>query len=254
MQNLYMSNYSPSSINTFIDYRTRFYLERVLKLKSEANLKMEFGKNIEEAITNCLINKNLSIDEITQKAVDDWYLQTLLEEQSEEVTKMGDKIPALIETGYEALKKYGNLIGAQRRIEVDVPDVSLPFVGVVDFDFENDVIIDLKVTGSTPSKMSSAHARQGAFYKEHTPDNKKTIFVYLVPLKTKINVVEIELNNSKEHYNNLISAAKTIDYLLNIEDLKVLEKIFYPNLSDFNLSDPEFAKNVKEVWGVNIFE
>lgn len=246
MANAYLKNYSPSSVNAFIEYRHRFYMEKVLGMISPSSLDMERGKSVEAAINAIYMGRD-KIGAINY-VLGEWDISTIGMGEKEDRDEKRATIEPLVEAGLTALAKHGQFKGHQRRIKADIEGFSLPWVGYVDYDFQDDVIIDLKVTGKTPPSMPGSHARQGAFYHKNTEGNKKTIFLYLIPLKKEIKVVEHELTDIDRHYNYLMKAGQVMDRLLGISNGKLLEDIFFPNLSCFTLNDKEMKKNVDDIW------
>ncbi len=246
MPNLYMKGYNPSSVNSFIEYRAKFYMEKILGMVSPSNLDMERGKCVEAALN--IILKGGEKERAIEYVLVEWDKATISMGEKEDRDEKRATLEPLVEAGIKALAKYGKFKASQRKIKVDIDGFSLPWTGYVDYDFEDDVIVDLKITGTTPSSLRGAHARQGSFYHKHTPENKKVYFLYLVPLKKEMKAVEFELVDIDIHYNHLLSAARTMDRLLSITNGNLLEDIFFPNLGCYTMNDEEFRKNINDIW------
>ena len=75
---------------------------------------------------------------------------------------------ALIAPMLEVAIKHGEVLppyfGAQTRVEYNIPGLSVPIIGYIDFVFEDGSIIDLKTTKRCPSEPKPEHIRQVALY------------------------------------------------------------------------------------------
>lgn len=245
----YIKAYSPSSINSFLDYRARWYLEKVKKMKGVESVDMMRGKCVELGINR--VYQGLSQDEAISTALAD-YDTMVAPLDIDEAADAKKPIAELIALGIETLKPYGALKGMQRKIWVEQDKVSgshLPWVGYVDYDFEGDVIVDLKVAGRTPSGLSAGHARQGSFYHKHTPETKRTDFVYLIPLKAGCKTITFTLQDADRHWNSMMAGMHTLQTIFsNITDPKLLDAVFTPSTTDYWLNDDLSRNQAREVW------
>ena len=120
-------------------------------------------------------------------------------------------------------------------------------------------IQDLKVTGTTPSRLKQDYQIQGSIYKHATglPVN----FFFVVPLKTKTNFVKIPLSGAdyKWALNYATMAAQRMDVIYDImekphmfqkpEDIgEVFAAMAFPNMDAFwNAKDVDFVSTIWDI-------
>ncbi len=241
--------YSPSSVNSFLDYRARWYLEKVKGVKGVESVDMQRGKAVELGINR--VYQGMSEDEAIASSLAD-YDKSVADLDIDEAAEARAPIVELIKCGLEALKPYGKLTNMQRKLWVNQERVAgshLPWMGYIDYDFEGGVIVDLKVTGRTPSALSAPHARQGSFYHLHTEGTTKTDFVYLIPLKAGCKSVTHTLTEPEKHWNIMLAGMNAMQTIFsNVTEPHLLDAIFTPSPSDFWLNDDLSRSNAREVW------
>lgn len=241
---------SVSNVNSFMDYPSRWYLERIKGFKGVGSPDMERGNAVELGIHNFYLTGKLneSIDFAKKH-----YVTKTADLDLDEVAECGQPIGELIECGIEALRPYGELSSYQRKIWIDKEHVKgspLPWIGFVDFDFVGGAIVDCKVTGKTPSELSSSHARQGAFYAKHSPNITKVDFMYLVPLKGGCKATIHTLTNTDAHYASLMSGMRAMNTILSeVKSSALLDAIFQPSPGEYWLADPMASHAARDVWG-----
>lgn len=246
----YMKVFSPSSINGFLEYRSKWFLEKIMKKPLLSSVEAERGKAVELGISNHLTGA-CTPEQAVEVALAEYDQKTADLDVDDAMLCRAD-IAALVMAGIEALTPYGKLIAVQRKIWLDVgkiPETVLPWMGYVDFIFEGNIIVDLKVTGRTPSTMPAGHSRQGAFYAYAIPETARTDFVYLVPLKKGVNVVKHTLENQQSHFEDLRQGAIALHRVLSFsDDPNELTPIFFPDPHDWWLKDLLTRNIAKEVW------
>ena len=157
----------------------------------------------------------------------------------------GKAVPAFVEQAIAALKDYGKPAATQRMIEWKHPDLHLPFLGYVDFDYDG-CLVDLKTTHRLPSSISPSHARQVALYKAATSDNLSARVAYVTPKKSAV----YELENHQEHLNAMVQIAKRAEKFLSMfTDKEELFSVLVPNYSHFFWSNPAARQAGYETFG-----
>lgn len=246
----YFKVLSPSNVNSFIDFRSMWFLTKVLKKELLKSPDMYRGIAVEGAITLALSGQS-DVGAATATALQQ-YDESTADLDVDETKETRASIPALIALGIETLKPYGKLVGTQRKVWVEHGEFNatvLPWMGYIDFEFEGGVIVDLKVTKRAPSKLSGSHARQGAFYRAFCPNATRVDFVYLVALKREVKATILPLEDYENHLEDLRQGAVSMHAMLSIsDDPQELVPLFYPAPDEWWLSD-EFSRNTaKEVW------
>lgn len=242
----YMKSFSPSSVNKFIEDKPGFFMERVLKFPFIPNCAMEKGKAVETGVTEMLMGM-MGEEQAVAKALDVYDAGTR-DMDVEEAAQHRVHIPKLVAAGYEGLAKYGKLLRAQIRVEFGAGwnDTALPWLGFADFEFE-DVIVDLKVTGKTPSDLRPGYARQGAFYTAGL--GKPTVFAHVVCTPTgKISFVEKGVDDSAGQLRVLTRAAQAIDTALSVPS-EQLKALWFPDPGAWQNGDAGTQAKISEVWG-----
>lgn len=161
--------------------------------------------------------------------------------------KEREALAGFVEQGIAALKDYGKPTHQQRKIEYSHADVRLPFVGFVDFDFEeHGILVDLKTTHRLPSSISMSHARQVALYKAATSDNLSARVAYVTPKKSAV----YELENHQEHLQAMVEIAKRLEKFLGMfDDEDEMMSVLVPNYDSFFWNSPAARQAGFEVFG-----
>lgn len=250
----YFKNLSPSKVNGFLDWRSKWFLQDILKRRLPGTPDMERGKAVEVGITSFLTGNVPDLEQAqawAMKAYNDYSKDLDVDDAAE----CGKAIPELVRVGIEAMKPYGKLVSVQRKVYGKIGGTELDWFGYADIEFEGGVIVDLKVTGKTPSKMSHGHLRQGSFYQQFVPDCKRVDFVYLIPLKGGVKSITHTVTDSDKHIHDLRMGAIAMDKMLSIsDDAMTLAPMFMPAPGDWWLNDPMAMSLASEVWGISIYE
>ena len=148
------------------------------------------------------------------------------------------------------LRQYGVPSAAdgnrQHRIETSIDGVSVPFVGWLDFWFQDHaIIVDLKTQLRLSSKISEPHARQGAIYHA-AHGNAEIRFAYVTPQKIGV----YRLDDPHTHLNAVAHIAGSIERFLGLsKDPEALTRSLSPNFDSFYWNDPTTRALGREVWG-----
>ena len=167
----------------------------------------------------------------------------LTEKDQEECSEYAMMMKDFIQCGVDALSPYGPLLDRRSpdwtkfgvRIEYKHPEVPVPFYGFLDFLYD-DVVVDLKVLGKKPSKLSMAYVQQGLIYKWGT--GLPVVFEAISHTKTR----GCECNRHKLsdqpylswHEKYLVAAANNLlavyDAINNGDTVTLLRLMSFPNL------------------------
>ena len=251
---------SPSSINDFVSYRSKWCLRKIYGYDFPSNCAMERGTCTEKGVQPVLQDL-ITIDEgieLALKNFDKKCNPDMKDYHEERAT-----IPYLIRGAVEELKnKLGDLYTYQAKIEGVLREYK--FYGYTDFVFVDNstgkkIIVDLKTTKKMPSKLASSHARQIALYSKALECD--AILLYLIPYrktdkKTKIvsrrtEGIWYELEDREKHLEEAYKIIRTMDTLLyNCNDKNEVADMCYPNVDDWFWDSPELIAARKKVWGV----
>jgi putative RecB family exonuclease len=193
---------SASRLKSFLECRFKFYLERVLGMKSPATANLHIGR----AVHAGLQAYNLAVwhgEELDAEGVSAAYREAYeAGEEEDPVTYDKKDRETCLETGERVLQAYvasdaskdsRRILGVETWLRSDSSRTALPIVGVIDLvrDGGQPIAVDFKTTAATPDQRSEAwmHLLQLAAYclllRDATgEDPKECELVYLVKLKS----------------------------------------------------------------------
>ena len=138
--------------------------------------------------------------------------------------------------------KYKDLKQYQEKVEVQLDDLPIPFMGYIDFRFNN-TIVDLKTTTRMPSQPSEAQKRQMALYSMAYPNNGIDLF-FATPKDYK----KFTLNNLSVYKKQLEKVAFSIQKFLSIsDDRHELASLVYPNFDSWTWGY-HLKQEAKKIW------
>ena len=231
---------SPSSVNTYISDVPMWVARYLFGIKSssgpgavrgivqEATLanKYETGKfdfNLLEMqfITMCT-ESNINLEDVKT------------EKEKKSLKNFGE----ILDENFN----YKNLEEYQERVEVQLEDMPIPFMGYIDFRFK-DKIVDLKTTTRMPSKPTEAQMRQMAFYSMAYPDNSVDLF-FATPKDYK----KFTLDNLSVYKKQFEKVAFSMQKFLSISDDKhELASLVYPNFDSWTWGY-QLKQEAKKIW------
>tara|TARA_X000001388_G_C2224347_1_gene120571 strand:- start:988 stop:1800 length:813 start_codon:yes stop_codon:yes gene_type:complete len=251
---------SPSTINEFVGYRSKWVLRKLFGYSFDSNCAMERGTATEKGLSP-ILQDLVTIEEGVQVALD--YFDNKCNPNMKDYHEERATIPHLVRGAVKELKnKIGNLHTYQAKIEGVIQ--SYKYYGYTDFVMENTstgkrTIVDLKTTKRTPYKLASSHARQIALYSNALECD--AVLLYLIPhKKTDRKTKEVsyttsgiwyELEDREKHLKEAHEIMQAMDiFLYNCNDKYEIAKLCYPNTDDFFWNDPKLIEARKKVWGV----
>ena len=236
---------SASTINLFAAQPAAFVLEKLLKRRGPVGCAAHRGTAAETGIVHGLLNPSAELAECQEIAVQQFDQLTALSGDPKR-TKEREALPGIVASGIAELRQYGVPDEVQKRIEVTLPDVPVPFLGFADLGWTaHGLTLDIKTQLRLNSEISTAHARQVALYIHGT--NREARVAYCTP--AKIGVYRLE--NAAEHIAAITNIAKRMERFLSVSnDPHELAAIVVPDTESFYFSDPTTRALVRETYGL----
>lgn len=236
---------SHSTVTSFIEYRPSWYQTKILGHDFMSTDYFEKGKAIEEGIRVAL-----ETDGDFEKAV-----KVATEKLKEGASTLSstyqqkalDNIPDLeeyLKVGFKQLSSYGKLEDRKDsrwtkygvRIEYKHPRIPISLYGFLDFLFKS-TVVDTKVLGRKPSKLSQSYLMQGIVYQYGT--GFPVCFEALTKSKSKgveCTAHWVNKDNRKDYYEEYLIAA--CNALISVYDAldegnteKLMLAMSFPDLS-----------------------
>lgn len=232
-----IKHHSPSTVNSFIEYRHQWYIQKIKGIRFPGSHAMARGKAVEQGINHYLENDSPTIEECIAAGIKLW---------SEEIIALGDdfdirqtlgpSIKAAIKHFSEKGYDDGNT-KTQQEIRVTLPGCELPFKGYMDF-LRPDILLDTKCVGRTPTwdksnqcyKQKQGYTLQAAIYQKATGLNP--VFIYIIPLKEGVKVIEAPFLQSELDWGLKLAskAAQAIEQIIsNPLDGDLMQAFMFPN-------------------------
>lgn len=246
-----IKHFSASSVNTYIENRAAWFRQRIIGDKFNGNHHTCRGTSVEAGINFWLSGDSEGTTEAIKHAIEVWEKETEFLE-IEENTKLEFKqsIAPLINCGVVSvqekyLDRYNKNPKQQVAIKIDIPGCARPCIGYIDWLIEDKLIIDNKVSGKSPSKLSQGYLVQASVYNKAL--GLPVEFHYEIANKTPKAMVLIPTKEELEYgWRLFCRAARAIETLLdNPMDYDLMEALFLPN-PDAYYNDEERNKALKD--------
>ena len=238
-----IEHWSASSLYLWSNDQALWGMEKLLGKRQPVGAAAHRGTAAELGLAKFLAGE-ADYEEAAHQAATEFHRLTALSPDPKREDE-GKAVPAFVEQAIAALKDYGKPASMQRMIEWKHPDLHLPFLGYVDFDYDG-CLVDLKTTHRLPSSISPSHARQVALYKAATSDNLSARVAYVTPKKSAV----YELENHQEHLAAMVNIAKRAERFLSMftceEDFL---DVVVPNYDSFFWSSPAARQAGFETFG-----
>lgn len=241
-----LQHYSASSCNLFQADPALFIMEKLMGLRGQVGCAAYRGTSVERGIEAGIMDLEKPLAECQEIAVKEFdRLSALSTDPNRE--KEREAVPGIVEQGLIELRPYGKPSHTQHKIEWKHPDLPLPFIGYVDFFYEESgVVVDLKTQLRLSSEISVNHAKQVSLYCAAISDNLEGRISYVTPKKAATYRVE----NMREHLGALVKVAQTMERFLSVsDDPKVLAGLVAPNYDAFYWNDKRTRQSGYEIWG-----
>ena len=245
---------SASSANKFADSQALWVLNYLYKVWGAASPAMERGKAVEHGVSLALFDPAASLDAVTSEALA-LYDKAVRGMAADKVAKERLAIAPMIGHAVRELCQYGvpTAVGegdpgfdkGQHEIRRVLEGVSVPFVGYLDFRWDDHgIICDLKTTQRMPSVIGDAHARQFALYAEAT--NYEVRGVYVTPRECRV----YRLEDQKRHVGALARIGMAMEaFLAAAPDRDAAARMCVPSYDGYLWDDPAIRAGAREVFG-----
>jgi hypothetical protein len=156
-----------------------------------------------------------------------------------------EAVPGIVAVGLAELRQYGVPDEVQKRIDVRLDGVPVPFLGFQDFGWsKHGITLDLKTQLRLSSESSSAHAAQVGLYIHGT--NREGRIAYVTPSKCGV----YRLENADEHVAALANIAQRLERFLRLSsDPNELAALVVPDWDHWMWSDPATRATGRAIFG-----
>ena len=240
---------SASSINLFVAEPAMWAMQKLMGRKSGVGAAAHRGTSIEAGVEMGLFEPDAPVEACQELAQARFNQLTVLSGDPNREKEFAAIAPS-VAIALKELRQYGVPSAAdgnrQHRIETRIDGVSVPFIGWLDFWFQDhSIIVDLKTQLRLSSKISEPHARQGAIYHA-AHGNAEIRFAYVTPQKIGV----YRLDDPRTHLNAVAHVAQSIERFLGLSaDPEELTQSLSPNFDSFYWNDPTTRALGREVWG-----
>ena len=240
---------SASSINLFVAEPAMWAMQKLMGRKSGVGAAAHRGTSIEAGVEMGLFEPDAPVEACQELAQARFNQLTVLSGDPNREKEFAAIAPS-VAIALKELRQYGVPSAAdgnrQHRIETRIDGVSVPFIGWLDFWFQDhSIIVDLKTQLRLSSKISEPHARQGAIYHA-AHGNAEIRFAYVTPQKIGV----YRLDDPRTHLNAVAHVAQSIERFLGLsDDPEELTRSLSPNFDSFYWNDPTTRALGREVWG-----
>lgn len=240
---------SASSINLFVAEPAMWAMQKLMGKKSGVGAAAHRGTSIEAGVEMGLFEPDAPVEACQELALSRFNQLTVLSGDPNR-DKEAAAIAPSVAIALKELRQYGVPSAAdgnrQHRIETRIDGISVPFIGWLDFWFQDHaIIVDLKTQLRLSSKISEPHARQGAIYHA-AHGNAEIRFAYVTPQKIGV----YRLDDPRTHLKAVAHIAQSIERFLGLSgDPEELTRSLSPNFDSFYWNDPTTRALGREVWG-----
>lgn len=189
-----LKRHSASAINSFLGYRSAWYLNKICGIRVPVGGAAHRGTAIEAGINHYIENDDISIEDCIKHALE------VFEKESLGCTPdfdMRQSVGPCVIAGIKSFEDRGYLLDPptlQAEINTMLPGCNVNLYGKLDYLF-NDRVVDNKVVSKTPKSLKQDYVVQGAIYRFAT--KLPVYFHFIVPQKTGIKIVEIKLTDEE---------------------------------------------------------
>jgi len=235
---------SVSSLNTFKWQPALWVCERLFRQRGPVGAAAHRGTASEAGIAHGLLNPAAAVEECQQIALAEFDRLTALSGDPKR-TKEREAVPGIVAVGLAELRQYGVPDEVQKRIDVRLDGVPVPFLGFQDFGWsKHGITLDLKTQLRLSSEISSAHAAQVGLYIHGT--NREGRIAYVTPSKCGV----YRLENPAEHVAALANIAQRLERFLRLSsDPNELAALVVPDFDHWMWSDPATRATGRAIFG-----
>jgi len=236
---------SASSLNTWAAEPALWVLQKLAGKQTPAGFAAHRGTASESGIVSGLLNPDMPIVEAQQIALDQFDSLSAMSKNPKAVKERA-AIPGIVEQGIKKLRVAGIPDEVQQKIEVFLPDISVPLIGFVDLGWtRHGIRLDVKSKLRMPSDIEQAHRRQVGLYIHGTNNTGRV--AYFPPTQEMV----FALEEAPRYVEELRQIAIRMQNFLSLsDDREKLIRSCVPNYNSFYWSDEYTRQMGKEVFGV----
>ena len=241
-----ITHLSASNINTFITSPAEWVMNYIYKLPYSSSASALRGTHIEKGLDQ-ILSKHQDKEMIIKDQIH-LFTETCKEMKipKEEYEQEYHFIKKAIDVLPKHFEKFGKIISYQKAIGYMYKGIYIK--GYVDFEFEKNLIVDLKT--SKQLKVTVGHKIAQHIYKIAT--NMENKLFYIQVLKKSENVMEYQLTDEDNIQIPLLihQAIENMNYLCGIANSKDdFKRLITPNPDNWMWKDEDKIKARKEIWG-----
>lgn len=244
-----LDHLSATSLNLWAAQPALWAVEKLLRRRAPVGCAAHRGTAVEHGVSLGLFEPARDVAECQAAALAEFDRLAALSADPNR-PKEREAIPGLVETALAELRQYGPPTSPpeghrQHRVEVALPDVSVPVIGYQDFVWDaHGIVLDLKTQLRLASEITPAHARQGAVYVAGA--NRQMRFCYATPKKVAVYALE----DPRTPLLTLRQFALRLERFLRLSrDPQELVGLLCPDFESFWWSSPEARALGRDVYG-----
>lgn len=240
-----ITNLSASSINLFAAEPAMWVMQKLAKRSTQAGPAAHRGTASESGIVMGLLNPDAPIVECQQHALNEFDKLIGIDVDGK-AAKERAAIMNIVENGIKKLRVAGIPDWVQQRIEINLPEVAVPFIGYVDVAWTktHGIVLDIKTKLRAVSAIEEPHNRQVSLYLYNT--NMTGRVCYITPKDAEIFTIE----NAADHVEQARQIALRIQNFLSLsDDTEKLIASVVPNYGSFYW-DAQSRSIGREVFGI----
>ena len=210
------------------------------------------GTSVEKAFEKVMTVEKLSLEQAIDIALKEYDERIIWDSFSDtKIQKERTTIVDYVKSGYDHFKNLGEPTSYQRKIEVQLDELEIPFIGYIDFEFGNSgdfyhSIRDCKTSQMSLTGRKENHGRQLAIYCKAIGTDMTELWIDNVTRKA---VQSIRFEDYKPYLQNLIQASLGFRKFLSISnDIQELCQMIMPDLDDWKWSNSKTKKQAKQIW------
>jgi hypothetical protein len=244
-------HHSASSINSFIEYRPKWFLEKFRGIRMPGNAAMHRGTAVEHGL-NHFFKEQCSYDDAQAEGLKKFNELCLTLTPDPEMT--ASIKPCVL----AAIQHFDNddhpwcsyTPVMQGAFLQNIEELDLPIKGYFDYLWKDDEIIkqatDLKCVNKTPPQLKQSYIIQGALYRHIT--KAPVEFVFIIPLKKEVKVHTIKITDEDYEWGmrQIRNYGAVIERIIKLPiDQSILADCFVPNPAEF-YNDVELLMTMNE--------
>ena len=228
-----ITHLSASSLNLYVAEPALWVMERLLGKRAPVGVRAHGGSAVESGVTEGLLKPKISFYECQETALQHFRQLTAFSTDAR-LEQEREAIPEMVAVALAELRQYGVPTEVQRKIEITLDGVPVPFKGYIDMSFgQHKVDVDLKTTLRMPSKIGASHARQGANYAKATGHEQR--FAYTTPKKIAVYI----LQDVNERLTEIANVAQRMEkFLGQSKDAEELAGMLVPDPDSYFWNNP----------------